>query len=128
MHRCLVRLCPHRPRSSFEPTTIILQTQVLSSALCDCHAAQRASFAAALYHEARGEDDRALHLLVAVAGGASDGDVYMQELARCHLRVLRKRMAAMAVPRWRSAVTGFETPRVIRGGWYGCMCVYRLIG
>lgn len=43
------------------------------------------------------------------------GDVYMRELARCHLRCLRRRVAAQAVPRWRSPTTGFETPRVIRG-------------
>ncbi len=101
-------------------------SQVLASSLADCHASQRASFAAALYHEARGEDDQALPLLVAVAGMAADGDVYMRELARCHLRVLRRRVAAKAVPRWRSETTGFETPRIIRGAVL-VVCARRLI-
>ena len=159
----LLRDCRTDQHTSSTSPTPPKKQQVLASSLPDCHASQRASFAAALYHEARGEDLKALHLLVSVAGQAADGgltggvwcasvlvwygmiasypsvrppaplrappphthtnththtpsgDVYMRELARCHLRCLRRRVAAQAVPRWRSPTTGFETPRVIRG-------------
>lgn len=56
---------------------------MLDAAGGDRHSAARASFAAALYHEARGEGDLAQPLLAAVARLDVDGD--LSGLARCHL-------------------------------------------
>lgn len=91
----------------------------------DCHASQRISFACALYLEARGMEEEALAVLEEVTSRKEDGDVYMREMARNHLRVLGRRLASQVLPcasagkatRSQERKRVFETPRVIKGGW-----------
>lgn len=71
--------------------------QVLQCANGDIHATARATFACALYYEARGEEITALPLLsalTAVEKNPLEGDIYA--LAACHLRGLRHRLAIEA--------------------------------
>ena len=101
--------------------------KVLDSSYGDCHAVARVSFACSLYYEARGDESKALELLSNVAAEARDeGDAYMRDLARCHQRVLMKRVAATAVPlvgassvagaaAAAAAASGFVTPCIIKG-------------
>lgn len=94
--------CPtshHQPTHTQPNLTQTTHQQVLEAAAGDRYATARASFAAALYFEARGDGPLALPLLRAVA--ALDGDAYgdgaLRGLARCHLRVLEARLVAAAV-------------------------------
>ena len=70
--------------------------QVLEAAAGDRYATARASLAAALYFEARGDGHCALPLLRAVAELDGDaGDGALRGLARCHLRVLEARLGGL---------------------------------
>lgn len=65
--------------------------EVLDCACGDFHSAARASFACALYFEARGQVERmALPLLQAVADLDCGGDTYLRSLAFIHLQQLRQ--------------------------------------
>jgi hypothetical protein len=71
--------------------------EVLACTCGDCHSAARASFACALFFEAKGEENMALPMLYAAAdveNGQGGGDTYMLSLARLHLRQLQRRLAA----------------------------------
>jgi hypothetical protein len=104
MRACMI---PPLDRQTDRPTTPpsppTTHTQVLEGACGDRHSAARASFASALYFEARGEGHLAVPLLTAVAELDGDGDLYLYSLARAHLGRLRRRFAArgvaMRVPR-----------------------------
>lgn len=86
---------PYRPLAS-QPTT--QNKQALEAAAGDRYATARASFAAALYFEARGDGHCALPLLRAVAKLDGDaGDGALRGLARCHLRVLEARLGGAVV-------------------------------
>jgi len=66
---------------------------VLDHASGDCHSAARASFACALFFEAKGEREAemlALPLLSAVASVDCGGDTYLRSLARIHLHHVRQ--------------------------------------
>lgn len=64
--------------------------EVLEGACGDCHSAARASFACALYYEARGQvEGMALPLLKAVADLDCGGDTYLRSLASLHLQQWR---------------------------------------
>ncbi len=72
----------------------------MEGACGDRHSAARASFASALYFEARGDSHLALPLLRAVAKLDEDSDIYLYSLAKAHLGRLLQRMAAQgATPR-----------------------------
>lgn len=89
----------HPPSNQTEP-------QALEGAGGDRHSAARASFAAALFFEARGEGTLAQTLLAAVARLDGDGDLYLYGLARSHLGRMRRRMAAQ----------GAAARRVVKAG------------
>ncbi len=77
---------------------------MLAGASGDRHSTARASFASALYFEARGEGHLALPLLQAVAGLDSEGGSdFLRGLARCHVRVLEARLRQQAAAEERLA-------------------------
>ena len=74
--------------------------QILQDASEDAHSLGRISFLISLYFEARGELEKAVSHLNAVvedAGQASGGDTYMREIARCHLRILKRRLVVQTL-------------------------------
>lgn len=70
---------------------------MLEYACGDCHSAARASFACALFYEAKGEESMSLPLLYAAADLDCGTESYMISLARVHLQQLRRRLAAQGV-------------------------------
>jgi len=74
---------------------------VLDHASGDCHSAARASFACALFFEAKGEREAemmALPLLSAVASVDCGGDTYLRSLARIHLCHVRQGLLLRCPP------------------------------
>lgn len=84
---------PHLINPPPQTTTTTTQ-QVLEGACGDRHSAARASFASALYFEARGDGNLAVPLLRAVAELDGDGDLYLYALAKAHLGRMLRRLAA----------------------------------
>lgn len=64
----------------------------------DIHSFSQIAFLLALYYEARGFDSMAVPFLRSIIEGVTpssplgDYDCYMKELARCHLRILKRRL------------------------------------
>ena len=89
------RLCMMQVLELFKGKATV--EEVLACTCGDCHSAARASFACALFFEAKGEENMALPMLYAAAdvgNGQGGGDTYMLSLARLHLRQLQRRLAA----------------------------------
>lgn len=89
---CDNRLCMMEVLAFYKGHTDL--ESVLDHASDDCHSAARASFACALYFEARGRgretETMALPLLSAVASVDCGGDTYLRSLARIHMHHVRQ--------------------------------------
>ncbi len=88
--------------------------EVLDCACGDCHSAARASFACALYFEARGQvEGMALPLLQAVADLDCGGDTYLRSLAFIHLQQLRQGSSSSSSSSSSSPISAFKRPDVV---------------
>lgn len=90
---------PHHPSVHHHT---LLYVQILAGASADSHSLARVSFLISLYYEARGQLEKAvmhLNTVVEDAGQARDnaGDTYMREIARCHLRILKRRLVVQSL-------------------------------